>query len=777
MAKRKSGGGALGFVLLVGIVLLAQIPKEVWVVIAIIAAAYLLLRLFAKWQASAQTKASSAPPTVEPSLTSRQVPASTPSAPVTWARRSMEPSGSGYGIPAPPKGFGPASWIPPGRPIQLAGLTIPGGMIYVGTSLPAPSGGNDPCLIDPSKKLSKAGDFTERQTPYWPSYSEITPSARRAYLEWLAQGRRNPKADVGFVFLFFYGLERRAILDASHGEDAKADWSAIAKELQELLAVYGPASGSFRGYGTRLLEFVQLAEHRPDLYKGPFPRYVRMFEVPLLVRVALGQASAQGVPVPAPLALAWARSAADIRMRTPATRCPEQFDKMFEEKYGQAHGPGLQLTRNRTKLKFVYQPASAGFRGAREITLSFGDIPDVTVLTGPTKKLQAIVDATSADLAAYSRFVGRSPASKDSIEASLLLPFALWSGGARQALASLQKRIGSSIVTMDFKDVLDALGIKGNPQKERTSVLLRSLEASGLGIEPDTMVGARVPKADDKVVLFPLDVSEPTSRETPAYRTALLNLQLAAAGSAPDGKLGLVERNHLHHQILAMTMLGRNQQRRLMAHLQLQTVAPASLSSLKKKLDPIGQSGKAMVAKAMTNFVRAEGAPTSAEMKMLERVYKALGVNPKEVYSNVHAAATGGGTAARTGAAGGGFRLDAAKIAVLQAESEQVSGLLGDIFKEEEVPQQAEEPAEEQNGARAGVLGLDESHSNLARLILSRPQWTREELLDAAADLDLMLDGALEQINEASFDKLGLPLTEGESPITVNHEAHGKLEA
>jgi len=74
------------------------------------------------------------------------------------------------------------------------------------------------------------------------------------------------------------------------------------------------------------------------------------------------------------------------------------------------------------------------------------------------------------------------------------------------------------------------------------------------------------------------------------------------------------------------------------------------------------------------------------------------------------------------------------------------------------------------------LLGLDESHSSLARLLLSRPEWTREELLDVAADLDLMLDGALEHINEAAFDAYDSPLTEGEDPITVNIEVLEKLE-
>jgi hypothetical protein len=75
------------------------------------------------------------------------------------------------------------------------------------------------------------------------------------------------------------------------------------------------------------------------------------------------------------------------------------------------------------------------------------------------------------------------------------------------------------------------------------------------------------------------------------------------------------------------------------------------------------------------------------------------------------------------------------------------------------------------------LLGLDESHAALLRLLLSRPEWTRAELADAAADLDLMLDGALEQINEAAFDAFDEPLCEGDDPVSVNTGLLEKIEA
>ena len=179
---------------------------------------------------------------------------------------------------------------------------------------------------------------------------------------------------------------------------------------------------------------------------------------------------------------------------------------------------------------------------------------------------------------------------------------------------------------------------------------------------------------------------------------------------------------------------------------------------------------------------------TQAQIKRLEKVYKALGIDSAKVFSDVHAAASGVAIAApRSANPGSGFQLDHARIAALQQDTDKVSAMLANIFNDtEEAPTAAIPPAPivvEESAPTdaptppAGLLGLDESHSVLARKLLSRPEWTREELLDIAADLDLMLDGALEQINEAAFDAHDMPFFEGEDPLTINTEFLEKVEA
>ncbi|MNG25604.1 hypothetical protein D3C84_1104850 [compost metagenome] len=92
------------------------------------------------------------------------------------------------------------------------------------------------------------------------------------------------------------------------------------------------------------------------------------------------------------------------------------------------------------------------------------------------------------------------------------------------------------------------------------------------------------------------------------------------------------------------------------------------------------------------------------------------------------------------------------------------------MFTDDQVEEseQLVEDAESTSASSADVAGLDLEHSAFLRLLVSRPEWSRSELESAASDMELMLDGALEQINDMAFDRFDMPITEGDDPIEIN---------
>ncbi|MDR1658434.1 MAG: TerB N-terminal domain-containing protein [Deltaproteobacteria bacterium] len=62
------------------------------------------------------------------------------------------------------------------------------------------------------------------------------------YLKWLATGRSDPKANIKYVYLFFYGLERRLFFDSQKHPVSKEERLAINSEIRRLLSIYGDDS-------------------------------------------------------------------------------------------------------------------------------------------------------------------------------------------------------------------------------------------------------------------------------------------------------------------------------------------------------------------------------------------------------------------------------------------------------------------------------------------------------------------------------------------------------
>ena len=117
-----------------------------------------------------------------------------------------------------------------------------------------------------------------------------------------------------------------------------------------------------------------------------------------------------------------------------------------------------------------------------------------------------------------------------------------------------------------------------------------------------------------------------------------------------------------------------------------------------------------------------------------------------------------------------GLQLDFKKISIIEAESNRVSGILNTIFVDDAENSEAVQLNPSQDNRSCGVWGLNQEFSDFLRLISTRPEWSRTELEELAKTHSLMLDGALEHINEAALDRYDLPLTEGDDPLSINQE-------
>ncbi|MFF4594161.1 TerB N-terminal domain-containing protein [Amycolatopsis sp. NPDC001319] len=678
-------------------------------------------------------------------------------------------------------------WVPHGQDVAVAGVTLPGGLLYVGTGMPDAAGiGVEPALIDPSLPVDlRDPDWPGESMDYWPSYTDISPRARGAYLAWLTGGRANPNAYIGYVFLYFYGLERRLLTEMPNLDDADAEVATLVSEVRRLLHIYR-ANRSFRGYAESLLDAFELLDPTVRYDRAAPPVTEWSHELPMGLKMGLAQLAVDGRPIPADWALSWYGHHPDTYLRTPATRCPNEFLELFTKRYRAKCGDGMVVKPNKPRLSVGYYAASKGFYG--HVTLENTKLPDVGKLSGPITKLRGIVEDVTSDLEAYSRYLGRNPDGTGSPAAIALLPEgvthkpspeteALWSWAA-QNIDDDGRGVTSA------QELISRWPTKtGKLAKTDAVAVAQLLEHRGIGIEPDVRFGGSTPTPTSSVVLF-RRADRLVSAPGADYAAALAIINLGMLVAAADGTVSEPERRALRELAIDDLDISDDERLRLDAHAALVLTKPPTPAVLRRRLESLPTSRKATVGRLLTTIAAADGQVTPDEVRTLERLFTTLGLDPAEVYGTLHAAATStdGLTSARipgahqsgraipaqyaSPAAATTLTLDPERLARTRAESVLVAAELAEIFAEDQNPVPPPSPPTE---ARA-VGGLDPAHAQLFHRLIEQDTWSRAEFDALAADIGLMPDGALEVLNDAAYDRADEPLCEGADPIEINQD-------
>lgn len=800
-SSKKSAEGALILIVLVSVALVAGAQAIVgflhkyWLFIAVIASVMLFLsllgRLFSKPEGRTNRispsktdrspkKQSTVPPVVSAEPPVRRIDPASRVEPPAQAKPASQP----FSFSIPKAASAPPRWVPAGEAVTVRGFEIEGGMVYVGINGSNP----DALLIDPSLEVRTSG--TSNSMGYWPSYANASPENRGEYLKWLSGGKNEPDADIGLVFLYFYGLERRVLADAETNPAVASELPPIEAEVIRLQGIYSD-NHSFRSYSDSLIGFVKAARTVAGGLPETVTDFAKAWEIPFVLKVGLARFVVQEAPIPGEWAYAWWLADPSTRLKTASERCPGEFKQLFIEYYSQKFKPGLRLRPNKTRLAAVHRVASPSLpRRQYERVL---DLPDVTVLTAPMKKLQEVADCCHQALDRYSRHLGRKPQNAGKIDALLELPTLLWPDAMRQPLLKIHGMVSQSGIALavKFDRLLSMLPPWETVNKASYSAFASSLAQIGLGIEPDPQYGGAMPESGQTVVLFVGEPSSLMSEPSQSYRTAALSLQFAASVSHADGEFGEMESEAMIRQMGQWLHLGEGERARLQAYLRWLATEPPTLNGLKKRVDEMPVPAREALGDFLVLVAKADESVSPQEVKLLERIFKMLGLDVQPLYGKLHAPASepvtirpgagqgqGHAIPRPKDASNGGMRLDMDKVSGLQEDTRRVSELLNVIFGKEAEPDSASEPSQAASEAEIpGLLGLKGECDAFARLLVTRNLWKRAELEELAADRSLLLDGTLEQINEAAFDQFGQALVEDGDPFEINQEIAGEMTA
>lgn len=680
-------------------------------------------------------------------------------------------------------------WVPPDQPRTVQGRTIERGMVYVGRGLRDGNGWQtERSLIDPNLKATRG---PTGPLGYWPCYSDLEAPQRGRYLDWLASGAEDPTIDIGYVFVYFYGLERRFFFDRA----PDAERAPILNEVNRLHDLY-QNNGSFDGYARAFMEAAAAMRPEGRLYEAA-PALARSWVPSLAVQVALGQAAIDGVPIPADWALLWLYQDPETSLRTPATRCPDEVRVLFRQHYAARFGEGLLVKPNKTALEARYRGAGGGF----EVALDVGDLPNVTALRRPLNQLRPLLDRCVDDLDTYSRFIGRHPDKRGTRQAVGLLPaplaterletlddpFVTW---VRSAIRDRERAaVEGGELARRWVQSESRLTKAGALRKRDAESLAGFLDLLGIGVEPDVRVTGEAPREGRHAVLFRRHhdgwsaVSEP-------YHSAEVVLTLLAIVAHADDEVTDAERTRMFDHIRGGLALAPGETERLAARLDYLLHNPPTLRGLEETVgERLTPEARRQAADLAMLTAVADGHFDPAESRVLEKIYGVLGFDPRAIYTDLHALQHGGVEPPVVRPAEGGangyrvprppedppadhtpseaLTLDMDLVRAKLADTQRASTLLAGVFVDETEPPSSTATGAEGAPLTANFTGLDAAHAMLLRKLVAQAEWPRDEYEAAAAEHGLMPSGALETINEWAFEQMDEVLIEDGAPLLV----------
>ncbi|CNL24865.1 TerB N-terminal domain-containing protein [Yersinia pseudotuberculosis] len=677
-----------------------------------------------------------------------------------------------------------ARWVLPSEAISVGGVEITGGYVFFGQRM-KPTGeslsgnyddGSEASLIDDTLMIRpKPYHYEDSSLGYWPSYSSLSPDARGAYLSWLASDRRDASCPVGYIFLYLYGLERRALVDSRDENTSDAEFRTLFNEVCRLRSVF-IENRSFRNYSSQLLEAMSIL--RPEVDLAADLCSDTGFSNGMQFKLALAKAVDAGMPVSADQALTWITNHTEYALRTPARRCAKEFAALFKRRYTLKYGEGMVVKPNKTRLRLDYTPASPSLRGIR---LPVPDLPDPSALKGPVKKIVTLAEICTDELDAYSRYLGRKGTSENDTAAIMLLPAEIINESAGKVLNTF-KRWADEVIAghegltsvADFWVQIGA-SCPAKINKKESDLMQAFALKMGYCLAPDPFYHHVKAEVGGALVLFATGEGACFSPSS-AFISAVLTLRLGAMVALTDNSLDQAEQKVLENAIDQNSGFTDDEKRSLHSYLRWQLHTPANMTGMKNRIALLSAAEKSAVGNVIVGVACSDGRIEPAEIKQLEKIYSGLGLDPSTVSGNIHQHSTVDiaplppFVSASPGTTG--FTLDANVLARHESATDDVRKLLSTIFTEDEPELRVSNPVIE-----AQEASLDSAHSQFYHRLLEKEQWPRNEATELCEHFNLMLGGALEVINDWSYAEVDAPvLDDADDDIWVDLEIAKELE-
>lgn len=671
------------------------------------------------------------------------------------------------------------TWYAPGEPLIHADLVIDSGMIFTADrSLPWPG---EPSAIITSLSVARVPAHPLADFGYYPSYDRISADQRRCYLEWLAAGRKDvdpAQRSLGYVFVFFYGLERRIILDADRDP-------ALLEEMIRLLEHYGAAhkSRSLRSYFLQLLHFAgwQLG---PDAYRSLWPRLLefdtdRPDEQGL--RFVLANLQQRREPLDWTVAYRMALASLESRRSTVVARAQEKFFALFEQRFRDQFSDGLLLESAKQDALVQYRPASGALTQMsydRQRNEPFElRIQNAVGLHRQFKPFPMIWNSCVDDLSGYSRALG----SKKQGQSAAL---AAW-----QSLPHELRRVEDHPLKPAFDELIDHASREGDyiflptaviaalagiPERTKLTTahsreLAEMAEGLGWAVAPDARITGLPLSWNQELALYRASV---TANEAEDLSGVVRLLYLAVTVAAADGVIEPQEIDGFYQLVSEHISHESNWLPVRATEASLRRDPNVALRSLPTMSKLIPADSRQFVLRVMAHIAAADKEVSLDELKVLRRIARAFELEPDSVDKLLREDEAFREVTVVAGERGGKrgeaiprrpsekptFALNEERIKALTQETSEVISLLSVVMAEpEEIPcaPTAPPPSPPQKQTVGWLSGLEERYHPAVLSLIRHDEIMTTDFDCIAAEHHLLPDDLFNAVNTWADETLG----------------------
>ena len=707
------------------------------------------------------------------------------------------------------------SWQGRGAAIKVGEFILNDPLTYFSTR---PLAENEASCIDLSLPIGKPTAETRGALGDYPSYARISPNQRANYLQWIERGRTGPLGDIGYAFLFFYGLERRLLVEGQ-------DLSPIVKEVVRLLETY-TISGPFDVHLSRFLSYALarsgIASLKEKWFEAIFDR-TRVQRDEQVLAVGLAWLIGNDRPLPA----TWAMRIARMDPRSPRSvvidRLPDKFRDLFIHRYVERFGEGMALKAAKRDREIAYQPTSPSLaildQGSSE--LKPVKVPHVMGIQSQFAPLVEIWTNCVEELKPLSRVLAKggetlTRAAYDALPDDLRAGVEHPDKAAWDKIASENAR-EDGVVRVSAGKLAAVQGIAERPKLtlKQSESLGETADAVGLLIEPDARLTHCPLSWDDTIALLRPELKAESERPSRVqesnYPAASLMLELGMYIAASDGEIRTEEVDHVAGFLETRFLLDPTETRRLEALKGILIERPPSIAGLGKRVQSLLDADRrADVGRFLVGVAAANGSIAKSEISALRIAYKALNVDvgildrlldefrkaaqePVEVVAPDDHSGKGETIPLRPReeAKARGFALDEAAVRRILAETRQVALLIGEAMRESERESEPEAVATEKTVAEpvrelaevpvvvettvTAVVpdprfdGLPPRYQPALAELLSRTSWPKAEFDALSRRHHLMPSGVIDILNEWAESSFGDILIEENSPDLIVH--------